>query len=350
MKMSTIVAPMLTAAVLVGGGTVAVAQETDSEAALAPPPIEVSVDCDSIPEVVIITNNCPKPIKLKSVGSTWQKRAGEPYKVKKVLRPGKRATYTFGAGKGGKRLSGSYVFDNKEPREGVVVSTSKGRVKVSCDKGTNRPAAPPIPAEVDDPGSDTVEGVVVGEPVDALALLATLPVEAEVEDGYSREQFKQWVDADSDGCDTRQEVLIAESLTPVTVGDGCRVEDGMWFSAADGDTLTNPASVDINHVVPLKEAWASGAHTWTLERREAFANDLFDERTLQAVSAGANRQQGQNDPAAWLPSGREVACQFVNDWVAIKATWGLSVDDLEREAIELTLQSCPDRIVMVTPR
>ncbi len=45
-------------------------------------------------------------------------------------------------------------------------------------------------------------------------------------------------DVDVDGCDPRQEARIADPLTPVSLGDGCGVY----------------------HVVPLKEAWASGAH------------------------------------------------------------------------------------------
>jgi hypothetical protein len=68
------------------------------------------------------------------------------------------------------------------------------------------------------------------------------------------------------------------------------------------------------------------------------------------VSAGVNRQQGENDPASWLPIDREAACQFVADWVAIKTSWGLSVDQAERDAIELTLESCPVRTVTDRPR
>lgn len=338
MTSSTLAGPVL-AALLVGGlGSAALAQE-DPEAAPVPPPIEVSVDCESSPERVTITNNTKKPLKLRSVGSTFQKRAGEPYKVKKTLKPGKSVSYTFGTGKGkGKRLTGSFIFDNDSPKEGFLVKSDKGNVKVKCSEGTN---AQPEP-EPEELVEDRVDPVVPGEPVDALELLATLPVTPEVDEGYERELFQHWVDADGDGCDTRQEVLIAESLTPVTLGAGCSIEVGSWFSAADGDTLTNPASLDINHVVPLKEAWASGAHAWTPEQREAFANDLTDERTLQAVSSGANRQQGENDPASWLPADLEAACQFVHDWVAIKATWGLSVDEVERDAIEATLEACAE--------
>jgi hypothetical protein len=342
MMKATFTGAMLAAAVLTSGWSTMLAQEADPRPAPALPPIEVSVDCEASPERVTVTNNRANPTKLKSVSSTYARRAGEPYEVKKTLKPGQGISYTFGTGKGkGKRLTGSFIFDNDAGSEGVLVKTNKGRVKVLCDDVTN---APPQPEpEVDAPAPGPASEAAAGGPVDALELLTTLPVVPEVDEGYERELFEHWVDADGDSCDTRQEVLISESLTPVTLGSGCRIEGGSWFSAADGDTLTNSASVDINHVVPLKEAWASGAHAWSPERREAFANDLSDDRTLQAVSSGANRQQGENDPASWLPVDREAACQFVADWVAIKASWDLSVDQAERDAIALTLESCPER-------
>ncbi len=299
MTSRTIVSAMVAASLLAGVTLTASGQPAEL-APGTPPPVEVSVDCMASPERVTVTNNTKRPIKLKSVGSTYQRRAGEPYKVKKTLKPGKSVSYTFGTGNGkGKRLTGSFVFDNDSPKEGVVVKTSKGNVKVRCSEITNVPPEPE-PVELVEV---SVEPVGVGEATDALELLATLSVEPEVEDGYARGFFEHWIDADGDNCDTRHEVLIAESLTSVTVGDGCSIEDGSWYSAADGDTLTNPASIDINHVVPLKEAWASGAYTWTPEQRQAFANDLGDDRTLQAVSAGANRQQGDDGPGVMAAGG-----------------------------------------------
>ncbi len=323
----------------------AAATTADTLDSVAPlPPLEVAVDCYSGPEIVTITNNRAKPILVKSVGSTYHRRAGEPYRARKVLKPGKSVTYTFGIGKGPKRLSRSFIFDNESSREAVLVKTDRGRVKVRCSEGTNAPGTP----DTIEPPTD-IDEVIVGQSLDALDLLATLPVEPEFEGGYDRGLFRHWVDADGDGCDSRQEVLMDESLTPVTLGAGCRVESGTWFSAFDGDTLTNPASVDINHTVPLKEAWQSGADRWSPLRREEFANDLQDDRTLGAVSSGANRQQGERDPAVWLPNDRAAACQFVIDWVAIKATWGLSVDQMERDAIEATLLACPARIATIAP-
>ena len=47
---------------------------------------------------------------------------------------------------------------------------------------------------------------------------------------YSREDWKHWTDADRDCQNTRNEVLIEESITAVTfrTNDGCRVATGQW--------------------------------------------------------------------------------------------------------------------------
>ena len=97
--------------------------------------------------------------------------------------------------------------------------------------------------------------------------IADLTVAAEVRTGYSRDLFPHWIDADGDGCSTRNEVLIAEADDPVTVGSGCSLSGGRWFSYYDRVSWTNTSDVDIDHMVPLAEAWDSGARSWTSTRR-----------------------------------------------------------------------------------
>lgn len=107
-----------------------------------------------------------------------------------------------------------------------------------------------------------------------------------------RESYIRWalstnsavIDADGDGCNSRNEVLIAEATVAPTVGSSCRLSGGAWYSYYDDTSYTATASLDIDHMVALAEAWDSGARTWTTARRQAYANDLGDDRTLIAVN------------------------------------------------------------------
>ena len=168
-----------------------------------------------------------------------------------------------------------------------------------------------------------------GDPT-GLAVLSGITVENENESGYSRSMFKHWVDADGDSCDTREEVLIAESISKAQVDAyGCKVVAGDWWSAYDAVTTTDPSTFDIDHVVALKEAWDSGARSWTAAQREAFANDLSDSRALIAVSASSNRSKGDKDPSQWMPPRAAYACEYLANWVAVKSHWNLSMDASE---------------------
>lgn len=172
------------------------------------------------------------------------------------------------------------------------------------------------------------------------ALLAGLNIEPEVTSGYDRDLFKHWIDEDRDGCNARSEVLIIESLTAVTLGDSCRVVTGSWLSSYDGVTITDSSKLDIDHMIPLKEAWDSGANAWSADRRQAFANDLDLPEALIAVSAGSNRSKSARDPADWLPTAGSYVCQYVKDWMSVKTKWQLSVDQREFEALRTVSLGC----------
>jgi hypothetical protein len=172
-----------------------------------------------------------------------------------------------------------------------------------------------------------------------------IPVATEVRTGYDRTLFHLWIDADGDGCDTREEVLISEAEDPPGQGSGCALSGGRWYSYYDGVYATAASSLDIDHVVPLAEAWDSGARTWTSDRREAYANDLADSRTLVGVTASLNRSKGDQDVAEWLPPINH--CRYVKDWVAVKIRWGLSMDSAERSALESEAADCTNSTITV---
>lgn len=168
-------------------------------------------------------------------------------------------------------------------------------------------------------------------------LLDSLEVKAETASGtYSRSLFEHWIDADGDGCDTRVEVLQEESVKPI----GCNLKGGSWISLYDGLKVTNASLLDIDHFVPLKEAWESGAYSWNAETRKRFANDLDYSMSLIAVSAKTNRSKSDRDPASWLPPSAGFVCQYVGRWVAVKYRWSLSVDLAERNVLASKLKAC----------
>jgi hypothetical protein len=176
--------------------------------------------------------------------------------------------------------------------------------------------------------------------------IADLAVRVEVRTGYSRDLFPHWIDADGDGCSTRDEVLIAEADDPVTVGDGCDLSGGRWFSYYDRVSWTDPGRIDIDHLVPLAEAWDSGARRWRTSTRRAYANDLGDRRSLVGVTDSVNQSKADRDPGEWMPEyGR---CRYVRQWVAVKHRWRLSVDRAERRALASLASDCRNRTVRVT--
>ncbi|WP_375387386.1 excalibur calcium-binding domain-containing protein [uncultured Amnibacterium sp.] len=174
--------------------------------------------------------------------------------------------------------------------------------------------------------------------VSARTLLARLDVAKEARAASFRAaRFSGWVDADGDGADTRAEVLSSESTTPVTVDAKGAVRTGRWVSPYDGVTVSSVAKARVDHLVPLKEAWVSGAASWTSTKRQAFTNDLGFAPALAVISVKAARAKGSREPDAYLPSLRSDRCTYVKDWIATKYRWGLSVDPVEQRALAADL-------------
>lgn len=179
-----------------------------------------------------------------------------------------------------------------------------------------------------------------------LTAISDLPTEPEGRTGYSRDLFRHWIDADADGCDTRSEVLIAEADDPVTMGPDCTPSSGRWFSYYDRLSWTDQGRLDIDHMVPLAEAWDSGASQWTPSQRESYANDLGDPRALVGVTNSVNRSKGDQDPGTWMPEYD--GCRYEREWVAVKVRWRLTVDPVELAALQQIAAACPNETITVT--
>jgi hypothetical protein len=164
--------------------------------------------------------------------------------------------------------------------------------------------------------------------------------------GYSRDEFPHWAsDAASYGwkepdgsCDVRDTALIRDG-EGVQIDEDCSITAGTWFDPYTGQTLTDSSEVDIDHVVPLANAWRSGASSaaWSTADREEYANDP---EVLLSADDAANQTKGDKGPEAWKPPNGDYWCEYARRWIWIKSDWDLSVNPNEKTALNEMLATC----------
>lgn len=186
------------------------------------------------------------------------------------------------------------------------------------------------------PASATPPGIVSADL--ARAQLDDLTVAPEGSgSGYSRDLFPHWTTI-SGTCNTRETVLRRDG-TDVVVNSSCAATSGRWYSPYDGRTWTAASDVDIDHVVPLAEAWRSGASSWSTSTRRGFANDLTRPQLI-AVTDEVNQAKGDKDPASWKPQLASYHCTYSKMWITTKHHWGLTVQASEKAALQDMLDTC----------
>lgn len=199
-----------------------------------------------------------------------------------------------------------------------------------------------------DPTSASSTPAPSGSAGTALAVLATLPVKGKApHTGYDRvgNFGEAWMDIDRNHCDTRDDVL-ARDLTEVAKSGSCKVVSGVLHDPYTGKTIDfvrgvqTSVAVQIDHVVPLSDAWQTGAQQLTQEQRETLANDPLE---LLAVDGPTNESKGDGDAATWLPPNRGYWCAYAARQVSVKAAYRLWVVPAEHDALARILGGCPDQ-------
>jgi hypothetical protein len=195
-------------------------------------------------------------------------------------------------------------------------------------------------------------------PGSALATLNSdaIPVKGRApKTGYDRiaDFGPAWYDVDHNGCDTRNDVLkidlAGETLKPGT--HDCVVLTG----TLDPDPYTGKViefkrgvgtsdDVQIDHIVPLSDAWQKGAQSISFDERRALANDPIN---LQATDGPTNSAKGDKDAATWLPPQRGYWCTYVARQITVKAKYHLWVTQAEHDKMSEILATCPDEPLAV---
>jgi hypothetical protein len=202
-------------------------------------------------------------------------------------------------------------------------------------------------------GGTALDGVASGgRPSDgtAAALLETLPVKGRApKTGYDREgKFgSAWLDVDRNGCNTRDDILARDLVDVVREGP-CRVLSGVLADPYTATTIDfergqdTSSLVQIDHIVPLLDAWQTGAQQASADERTALANDPLN---LEAADGSANSSKGAGDAATWLPPNTAFRCEYVARQIAVKSAYGLWVTPAEHDAMLRVLGGCPDQPV-----
>ncbi|WP_104087880.1 HNH endonuclease family protein [Arthrobacter sp. GMC3] len=208
------------------------------------------------------------------------------------------------------------------------------------------PEAGPPPA-ISTPAPGLGKPVVHVGPATALAVLETIPVKGKApRNKYERSAFGEaWLDADSNACDTRNDILRRD-LTQTTYATGslCLVATGTLQDPYTGRAIDfrrgaeTSAAVQIDHVVALGNAWQSGAQALTPVQRQSLANDPLN---LLAVDGPANQEKSDGDAATWLPPNKVFRCQYVARQISVKAAYRLWVTPAEKAAMQRVLGQCP---------
>jgi len=186
----------------------------------------------------------------------------------------------------------------------------------------------------------------LGNSVQAADFLEGIPIEAEHDVSYNRQRdYGGW--ATPEPCMSTRMVVLRDQSEPSKIkirtkpNGSCEVWLGEWQEPYVGYVTTDPRNLQIDHLVPLKEAHRSGAFQWTKEKRREYANWLEDKLHLLAVDGSANMQKGDKDPAKWQPANDNFRCTYLRKWVEVKRKWQLSMDEAEASAVRMGLAACP---------
>lgn len=157
-------------------------------------------------------------------------------------------------------------------------------------------------------------------------------------ENYDRiSKFGRWINDPNDGAcyNTRAIVLMRDSNKEVIFKENnkCSVAAGSWNDPYTGQSFDSSTDIQIDHLVPLKNAYLSGAHKWNFKTRCLYANFLGSNSHLLSVNASQNMKKGDRAPDKYMPPNNNYTCTYIKNWLTVKFLWGLRMTTSESQAI-----------------
>ena len=152
-----------------------------------------------------------------------------------------------------------------------------------------------------------------------------------------REQFGPWVSPKDDNTclNIRGLVMVRDADGPVTfTADGCSVRSGAWQDPYTAKIFKMAEEIQVDHFVPLKNAYMTGGFEWDANKRCLYANYMGNNFHLLAVNASENMSKGGSTPLDYVPPNKRYVCQYLKQWLSVKAIWQLRITPPEAQAIQ----------------
>ena len=204
---------------------------------------------------------------------------------------------------------------------------------------------PTTTAPVSGAATPTPEPTPITSGSPAAAMLAEISTTTKApEDPYDRDLFGQrWADVDRNGCDTRNDMLARDLVDPTFKAGthDCVVLTGTLHDPYTGETVTftrvseGYQPVQVDHIISLDAAWATGAAEWNDQKRLQFAND-----PLNLLITIANQSKGERTPSSWMPATPHAACYYATRYVDVAHTYELALAAADIDALSAALTGC----------
>lgn len=158
---------------------------------------------------------------------------------------------------------------------------------------------------------------------------------------YDRlKHFGAWKNPESGSClDTRGLVLKRDSSVDVAIDTHCKIISGNWFDPYTQNHFFRARDVQIDHLVPLKNAYMTGGYSWTPQQRCLYANFLGSKTHLIPVKAAENLKKGDQSPREYIPPAARYVCTYLRNWLEIKYVWSLRFTPTEVSQIQKEIQN-----------
>lgn len=168
--------------------------------------------------------------------------------------------------------------------------------------------------------------------------------------------FGRWInDPTDETCmNTRAKVLVRDSAGNVTFRNNkqCVVAEGLWLDNYTGQEYTSSTQIQIDHMVPLKNAYLAGAFNWDYKTRCLYANYMGLKEHLVSAEARQNMAKGDRGPEKYLPPDLTFRCNYIKNWLMVKLIWRLNMTAEEVQAIHevATNYNCDPATFKVTQK